>query len=258
MAELVLKVGDSVNPDGYKDGDILCAFSDHRIACVHLEHLCHPKLAVRNKRTKLIAPGSALVETLHSEGYQYRFEPVMDGGRRKLKRIVLADLSEEIFDENPSRPETVSLYIRRRLRFGKKAMFGEPGNEYWFGGRVSMTPAKVSNVWDAVELVTSHGRTDPIRKAWPMGSREGFDFLYIRSRDFSEVKRHEYEAEDVDETDPENPIVLAKRKHRIDWEADLGFSVGSRTEIKDRDIYTDKRLNSLHDDRLVVRTRARV
>jgi hypothetical protein len=251
MAELVLKVGDSENPDGYKDGDILCAFSDHRIACVHLEHICHPKLAVRNKR--YILPGTSLVETLHSEGCQYRFEPITVGSKRMLKRITLADSSEEVFDKNPS------FYIELRLLHGKKAIFGEfgSGRPYWFGGRVNMTPAKVSNVWDAVELATSNSRTDPLRKAWPMGSREGFEFLYIRSRDFSESRRHEYETADIDETDPDNPIKLARRKYRIDWEADLGLSARSRTDIKDRTIFTDKRLSSLHDDRLVVRTRVR-
>ena len=245
------KVGDSVNHDGYKDGDMLCAISDHRIACVHLENICHPKRAVRNRRTKLIAPGTALVETLYSEGYQYRFEPVTVGRNRKLKRITLDDMTEEVFDEDPT------LYIRRRLRFGKKAMFGEPENEYWFGGQVNMTPAKVTTVWEAVELVTPHGRTDPTRKAWPMGSREGFDFLYVRSRDFTETKRHEYESEDIDATDPDNPVKLARRKHCIDWESDLGLSAGSRTEIKDRLIYVDKRISSLHDDRVVVRMRVR-
>jgi len=108
VAELALKIGDSENPAGYKDGDILCAFSDHRIASAHLGNICHPKFAVRDSRSKLIAPGTSLVETMYLETRQYKFEAITEGGNRKLKRIVMADLTEEIFDDDPT------LYITRR------------------------------------------------------------------------------------------------------------------------------------------------
>lgn len=75
MAELVIKVGDRSNrPSDYKDGDVLCAFSDRHIRYVHAQHICHPRKALRTN-AGLIDPQSHAMD-LCVQTARFRFDQV--------------------------------------------------------------------------------------------------------------------------------------------------------------------------------------
>jgi len=231
LAELLLKVGDGA---GYVDGDCLCAFTDHRISCCHAEMICHPGKAVLTGVG--LRDNTAVARDYLDTVYQYRFERV---NRTQVKRIALATMTEEIFG-----PESmdVDLYIKRRLRHGRHRIFGTVGAEVWHGGRQEKSPAKMAQVWNAIETKT------PLRKAdhnlWPMGRLDVKHHLAIRASDMTEEESNgmvdpqlDWDAEGKSRLDADGKDVqLARRNIHIEWRdlvSDIGVSVDS---VLNRDV----------------------
>lgn len=71
MAEALLKIGGGSN---YTDGDVLCAFTDQAIQCVHAQHLCTLRDAPFTRDG--LRPMDHLSRSLREHCCQYRFERV--------------------------------------------------------------------------------------------------------------------------------------------------------------------------------------
>ena len=217
MAELVIKIG-SVSPDPkhYQDGDILAAFNSRFIRCVHAQHICHVKQA--GGGIGALRDNAHVARDWFEHTHQYRFERV---SRTEIKRILLADLTEVIFDGMPKLVDgkmqhmDVELYVNRRMLHNGHKMFGTTGAEVWYGGRTDVSDAKLTLVWNAIETKTPHLEANfPL---WPAGSKDLISHLFVTVDDFNEAEASDLVSSELDFTDPEDIRIVKKRRRHIVW-----------------------------------------
>lgn len=244
MAELLIKVGDrSADPTDYKDGDILCAFNRRRIRCTHAQHICHINRAARNESGLIV--GTEIARDFFETTHQYQWERV---SANELRRTNLVTGTEIVYGstpvEDPDRPGrmihcNVRSFLRRRRQRNNHYIFGEEGAEFFYGGRIDFSESKVESVWDAIESKTPFRRIDHDR--WPMGNLDVRHHLPITVDEFDDVTAEELVASDVDETDPENPVIVAKRKNHVDWQNDLLLTPPEKALVLDKSQVFDGR-----------------
>lgn len=214
MAELALKISDS---NDYKDGDIIAAFSRRRIRCTHAQHICH----VKNAGGGVRAPrdSSHVAKDFLEHTHQYRFERV---SRTEVKRVTLATLDEVILDGTPKMIDgqmqhmAVQEFIERRLRHDRHAIFGTSALAVWYGGEKTFNHAKLDLVWNAIETKTVNREVD--FDLWPVGAQDLKSHLFLPCDDFDESTEQELVESEIDETDPDNPVVVKKRRRKVIWQ----------------------------------------
>lgn len=190
MAELLIKIGDGAN---YTDGDVLCAFSDRHIACVHAQMICHKDRSQRNGSGWIVR--GELSETLLAETMQYRFERI---SATEVRRVEQATNQSEIF--GPSHID-VRQYLVRRRKHAKNLIFGEDGSEVWYGGRTDYTMPTVRKVWNKIERDTPNRLRDEKHSLWSMGRMDIRHHLAIRTvaiteKDVADFTEPQYEVDD--------------------------------------------------------------
>ena len=97
----------------------------------------------------------------------------------------------------------------------------------------------MSSVWKEIETQTPFQEKD--FKAMNLGDAVLKKSFCITSTDFTDVEAEEYAASEIDDSDPENPITIKKRTHKIVWKDLPGLSVGTETEIENKEIKVDIR-----------------
>ena len=235
MAELALKIGAGAN---YQDGDILAAFNSRRIRSVHAQHICHVKNAGGGRG--VLRDNAHVARDWFEHTHQYRFERV---SRTEIKRIVLADLSEVVISGTPiliddrMQHMDVPLYIAKRLAYERHKMFGSPGTEVWYGGRKDMSSPKLTLVWNAIETKTAFREVNFL--LWPAGRLDFKSHLFVTVDDFDETVATDLVSAKLDLTDPDNPIVVKKRRRHIDWKTAIDLK--EHTAIEDKTVSVDLR-----------------
>lgn len=231
MAELLLYVGskDPGNQRVYQDGDILCAFPQLRISCVHAQHACfqrRPDGTRAKESTGHRRDLSGLAQTFLDTAMQFRFKRV---GLTEVKRVRLSDGSEEILATAPrmsilhfpGRMEymNVEQFVTARLAHcrvnasGGKPMFGAEGFEVWYGGNTRLDVAKMTTIWNAIETHTSKRLVDHGR--WPLTPKEKRLFLGLAVDDMTSADTEKLTAVTLDR----NGEVTQKRQQFTDWRA---------------------------------------
>ncbi len=217
MAEIALKVGSvSANPEQYQDGDIVAAFNSRMIRCTHAQNICHVKQAGGGRNAH--RSDAHVARDWFENTHQYRFERV---SRTEIKRITLADMSEVTINDTPQLIDgkmqhmDVERYIQRRLAHEGHKIFGTDGAEVWYGGRTDVSNAKLDLVWAAIESKTAFLEANHTK--WPAGGRDLMTMLFLPVNDFSDTDSESYVASEYDLTDPDNPVVVRKRKRFINW-----------------------------------------
>ncbi len=239
MAELALKIGSvSADPKHYQDGDILAAFNSRRIRCVHAQHICHVKQA--GGGVGIHRDDAHVARDWFEHTHQYRFERV---SRTEIRRITLADLTEDLIDGTPRRIDgraqhmNVETYIQRRLAHDRHRIFGSAGAEVWYGGNTDVSDSTLTLVWNAIETKTAFREVDfPL---WPAGRQDLIVHLFLTVDDFDEREASSLVAPELDETDPDNPITLRKRERHMDWRDEI--PTREHTDIEDKATSVDLR-----------------
>lgn len=215
MAEILCKVGEGSN---YQDGDILCAFNRRRIRCCHAQHICHPwKAGVNADGWR---PTGTHVELFYRHTCQYRFERV---SRKEVKRIDQITGEEQVFSDTPVDGQAIDVeaYLEKRRQAPapgtgpKAAIFGTLGREVWYGGRKDYSHAKLNLVWLDIETHTAHREVD--FPNWPVTPTELRHMLVLPVDDFDDSTASDLVSPLLDESDPDNPVTIAKRRHHIAW-----------------------------------------
>ncbi len=240
MADLVLQVGDSSNPEGYEDGDILCAFNDRRILHVHSEHACSPrKHPDRSPRVDGFLVRGTLFEDFCSLTCRYRFERI---SRREVRRVDIDTLAEEVFSDVPKLLDgktqhiNVQEWINRRLESRKHKIFGATGTEVWFGKSRIPSLASLDTLWVRIEAETLQLKAD--HTMYPLSNRELAIHLTLRHVDFDDAQRGQLTSLLYDKTDPENWVTVKKRANRMDYQSIWPTRVA---DIEDRSKIVDFR-----------------
>ncbi|MCH8292396.1 hypothetical protein IH992_14995 [Candidatus Poribacteria bacterium] len=274
MAEIVLKVGSSGPDPQYQDGDIVSVFNNLAIDYVHAQHICFPRAIEQrfaNKTSDGLLPIGGLEHFFCKTIFQMEFERIsllevrakdlqtleefVDGPRgwfpkRKLTGWGVStdglaqrnrnQVTEYFFDLRPGGTHNdVPDSIKRSRNSNGKLIFGTPGNEVWYGGRMIRTATTVAEVWTEIELKTSLRKGDFTDFPLQDGDKKGF--LALTVDDFDEVERASLIASDIDETNLDNPILLKKRKQFVDWKNLTGISGSTIARIEDRDQVVDLR-----------------
>ena len=213
MAELALKIGAGSN---YLDGDILCAFNSRAIRCTHAQHICHVRQA--GGGAGVLRDDTHVARDWFEHTHKYRFERI---SLTEIKRILLSDMSEEVFSNTPRRVDgkaqhmDVESYVARRLNHEGHKIFGTPGAEVWYGGRTDVSDTVMTLVWNSIETKTAFREIDfPL---WPAGVKDLLSHLFITVDDFDEAAASDLVSPELDETDPENPITIKKRQRHMNW-----------------------------------------
>lgn len=216
MADLLLMT--RATPSGYEDGDILCAMSERRILCCHTEHVCHVRKAPRTSNH--CDPGT-LAEDFQKA--RYRVKLVRDGKHGLLKVDVDTDtVIEEAKIEGTKATWAdgthchVNLFFSRRLKHvGKHRVFGSPGSEVYYDRPRTPDLAKLNAIWARIEAETLLLKADHTK--WPFSRREKTAFLPLNFSALTDAEAADLAKPLLDETDPDNPVMVKKRASRIDY-----------------------------------------
>ncbi len=235
MAELAIKVG---TVGHFVDGDILCAFNSRRIRCTHAQHVCHVKNAGGGRG--VLRDNIHVARDFFEHTHKYRFERV---SRTEINRTTLSTLDEVTLSDRPKLVDgkmqhmDVPLFIARCLEHERHRMFGAPGAEVWYGGTKDFSDAAMTLVWNAIETKT------PLREVnfqrWPAGTQDLISHLFITADDFDEAEADDLVSSEIDETDPDDPILIKKRRRHIDWRDVV--DLGDQANVEDKTVSVDLR-----------------
>ena len=243
MAELVLATDAR---GGYSDGDIMHANNDVSMLWRHTQIITdHRKEAGGFYKTI----GNMAYERFEAVS-KWKFERISGS---EIRRTLLADMSNEVLSNTPNgngHAIDVPQYMARRETAGKRAMFGAASIAVWFEGHREITLAMLSILWTDT-ITPETGLLEADHKQLSYSHHFLKRHLVISVNDFDNARREVLESPDLDITDPDNPILIAKRKHKILWRFLSGLSAGDITDIEDRTIKVDPQRGKLDDDSLI-------
>jgi hypothetical protein len=232
VPELALKVGTTPTND---DGDILDAFSSRRIKAVHAQHACNAVVETDGSGLRI---RGTLAELILQETRQYKF---IRSGSVITRVNRLTSESEDVSDQIK-----IALFLERRLSNPNHRIFGTPGNEVWYGGRTAYDAVTLDRVWAEIEKRTELREAD--HRQWPCGRQDLREHLIIPVDDFDDSTAEELKSPLIRLTGKTNPDTgepeterLKRRKHRVDWTADLGLDLEERELVLNKTITVDLR-----------------
>lgn len=161
--------------------------------------------------------------------HQYRFERL---NKTEVRITRLADGETKRIQSNVAyigfrgRREMMSVdsYVQRRAATFREAnsrgklLFGDHIHQVtWYGGRFRAYRAELDVVWSAIESKTRHRKADhqPLRNQ--LSQVQLKRHLVLPVDDFDDETAGELSSPLVDDSDPENPETLAKRRFTVDW-----------------------------------------
>jgi hypothetical protein len=231
MAEMALKIGQGSGIVPYEDGDVIEVYSDRRIGCCYMQLLHDPR------KVKLTPYGLREIGSLGEFALHITKEFRFDRVANEVVRTTLSTMDQETLGPTPNAAGEyihVVEWLERALDNPKHKVFGEPGSEYWYGGKSDYAAAKIDAVWAEIEKRTPQRRADyPL---WPAGRLDLKHHFLISMDDFSEAEEREF-------SEPLTQVntVVKRRKRNVDWRANLGLSLGTQGSVVDRDVTVDKR-----------------
>lgn len=240
----------------FEDGDIMSAINWRKQRCCYAEQLCFARgknrFARANKHGFL--NHADVLKDWCDNVYQFRFERLSSS---EAKVVRLADMNEIRFTSNKPFEQhdgkivhmDIAATFARKIRTLRDSnngrgipIFCDDGDEnsvVYYGGRKDTSHAKLDIIWPQIESKLGVLESSIPN---PTFSDKGSKSLLIRVDDFADDAG--LDSPLMDETDPENPVQVKERKHRVDWRALSG--VDSRNVL-------DKRVRS--DDTATLRSR---
>ena len=239
--EILIKVGDSGSPTGYKDGDIVEAFSTDRILKANAETICSSTERQWDDVSGLNTSG-----TIHEArlviSSEYKF--VRTGYNVARTNLITGEVT--VHNKTTDERIDVDEYLRRRLRSASHNIFGGTGSEYWYGGSVNYDSQAL---WDEIESKSDHLRVN--NKHWHLTPAEQIFFFPISccgrhgheddiSHPTAELRTHIV----LEDNESMEPIVLAKREWMVPyWDLATEFGVNV-DDIRNPAMAVDARLES--------------
>lgn len=242
LGTLFLKIGTTAPDPAYQDGDIVTAVNRRRCREVHAQHICHPRAAARNSDG--LIPLTHLSQDWFEATHQYRFERV---SATQILQTNLLTTDATLIGPTPNAEGQyidVRMYLARRKQIPENVLFGTSGAEVWYGGRKNTSHAVLDTVWNAIETKTAFREINHM--LWPAGTEELKHFLLIHVDDFDEATSTSLTESEIDETDPDNIIVVRKRRRRIPWQSLPGMSAARMAQVQDQTVPVDIRAERKH------------
>ena len=246
MAEFLVRITDAGPDPKSQDGDIICSFNKNRIEWCHVDMICN--WTKESFNSDGLRPIDCMADFYQSKRYKFKFQRI---SATEIKRITLSNMNEEVLGPTPNiNGECIDvplfLYGKKgRLKHPKHRIFGAKGNEYWYGGKTDFSLSCRDTIWAEIEARNKGARADS--QKWPFGYREFKEFLIVPCDDFTDDEGADYESPIYDDPNKERPIVLKKRKWKIDWRNLPGVSSGTINKILDINITMDFRKFNAYD-----------
>lgn len=239
--EILIKVGDSGSPTGYKDGDIVEAFSTDRILKTNAETICSSTDRQWDDVSGLNTSG-----TIHEArliiSSEYKF--VRTGNNVERTNLITGEVT--VHNKTTDERIDVDEYLRRRLRSASHNIFGGTGSEHWYGGSVNYD---AQTLWDEIESLSDNLRLN--HKHWPLSIAEQTFFLPIsccghhgNEDDISYSTAEQRTHSITEDNGTPEPILIARREWMVpywDLASDLGVNVD---EVRNSGMTVDARLDS--------------
>ena len=217
--QLLVKIGDSGHPSGYKDGDVVDTFSDERISKAMAQTLCNENESLKDVYSKTFR--------------KYLFI------RSVSDSVIRRNLVTGEEDRLSSKPNDIGEYIHTSEYVARhpNKMFKIENRDAWYGG--TNADPDIEALWVSIHRLTGHDRED--HKSWPVTELEKKHFIPMSccgtghlSGDTICSKKDEVLGEDGE-------IVTMRKWHVPYW--DLGMDVDT---IRNIEVETDFRLP--HDE----------
>ena len=234
----------------YEDGDILSACNHLTIRRMAAWRQCckrDGKRQVIGRNEHGYMPTTHVLADHHEATYEFKLQRT---GRNTATMTRLSDMAELLietgkphtdFRGKPDRYMDVALYFARRQaswlkeNAQGKIMFTDDG-EYpvIYCGRTTAGDAEMDTVWQAIETkvgVTELDETNPtVERAF--GVRRNRIVLPVNN--FTDAEGGQLTSSLVDETDPENPVTVKKRKNLVDWRERAGLTGGEIDDVNNK------------------------
>jgi len=239
---MFLKIGDAGPASiAYKDGDILCVFSNRRIKCANAGNYCNPWDHVKNVNGYL--DNDTLPYFFYEKVSQYRMEKIGN----TVKRITIATSLEE----DASGERDWKDYIKKRLVAWKnkdtrngKPFFGTPGNEIWYDGSLDQTEATIDLL--ITDIKNNSEKTDADFVYFPAQHKDLKYHLGLAINNPTELEAAALVASDIDMTDPRKPVLIRKRNNMVSWQDITEISGSTQARISDNTVSVNLRNNGEH------------
>ncbi len=218
----------------YEDGDILSAINWRRVRHTFAEGICFQRGGGSSGRmlARLNGHGYMPMDDVLTDWYeashQYKLERL--SATTQLKTRLSDSATVEITDgveytDLTGKPATshVGLWWQRRIATWTKdtaqgrPLFSDDGDVntlVCYLGRSNHDHANLDTIWTAIETKTAHTEDGTCTHAPFSNYRKR---LVISVDDFDNETAGELTSSLVDETDPENPITIKKRKNFAEW-----------------------------------------
>ena len=229
-AEYLIKIGNSTS---FEDGDIIHAMNDRRIKDVHAQTITHPKKC--NLGPGVRHEAGCLAQVYLENTKEFKMERISEN---EVRRTNLATLDTDIISDVANKAGEymdVPFFIKRRIAHHAHQIFGSNGAEYWYGGKTDASLSNLSTIWTEIESKTAFREADHTK--FPFTDKELSNYYVVKVQDFTNSERGDLEAPllDVDGN------TVKARKNYVDWENDLGLTIGEIAQIKDNGIKVDHR-----------------
>lgn len=225
MAELVCKVGDH---GVWRNGDIISAYNDDRIALVHCAWICSVRRAGFNSDG--LRPNDSLARTWLDSVYTQRFE------RTGRTSGVIIDRVEET--ETPVEDSKLPIRLAWLALNDDHRVFGTGGREVYhgmYGSRQDMSPAVVSAMWAVIEARTSIRQADYTMA--PRGRITQRTQLALKTDNFSDAVATALTSE---ARGIENALVRI-RNYYVDWPTLFPLAGVTEAQVRDPNVNVDVR-----------------
>ena len=249
MAEFILATD---TRGGYGDGAVMHANNDVFLLWRHTEIITdHRKIG-----GDFFKPTSSMAFKRLSAVSKWKFERV---SQTEIRRIFLADMTEEILSGTPNAEGhtiDVPLYVALRKAAGKRAMFGPEESVVWFEGQREITLLMLSTLWtETITPETGLLEADHKQRNHPPHFLKRH--FVIAVTDFDNTRRGILESSDWDETDPDNPVLISKRKYKVDWRNLSGVTAGTIADVEDPKIKVEPKKDVTYVETDIVEAKAK-
>lgn len=265
-ANLRLKIGDRGPDPDYRDGDVVSAYNRRAIRKNHAQRICcldrlpNGQFARLNRNGRV--PDTDVLKDFNDAVFAFKIERLSatEAIKTRLSDVatVRCTTGRTYVDfDGRDRVMHVGLLFERKVRTWETAdasgvpLFGTPGRDVFYYGKQNYSHAAMDIVWAAIESKTPHREAD--YPDWPASDEELRRFLFVRVADFDDPMAALLESPLLDESDPDNPVILKRRRHGVGWRTELSLDGTTISRVDDPVEKIDLRQAGTFDRTVIVR-----
>ena len=229
--DMLIYIGDSPDPLGYKDGDVIGCYPFLNTLLQRGQNICLPKKFGYNSAG--LRDFGTLLEKYEQKTHKYKYERV--NSNQVLKTNLLTEEQETIS------PTNLYEFVTKLLSIPNHTIFGtQQGREVWYMEKLPLfeDSAKIHSIWDDIEQHTDNLRQNNMRKEFTPTEKQtmlALDCTGFLNNTYKEISKHTA-------SDRSSPIVvredendetiqttlIAKRQWKIpykDMDSELGIDI---------------------------------